>query len=86
MKKRIKEHFGERVVISESPNKECVITLRETASTLLYAFHHQKPTDAEAEKMNIIETAAKFIVSDMRDMDTQQNVYPDTDDIAQAVD
>lgn len=86
MKTKIKEHFGERVIMTTLGNKECVVTLRDTASSILYVFHKQKKAEnTEDEKLTIIETAAKFIASDVKSMEIPNDSYPDTCDIARAV-
>lgn len=83
MKTKIKEHFGERVIMTVLSTKECVVTLRDTASSILYVFHkQQKAENIEDDKLNIIEAAAKLIASDVKSMETAKDFYPDTGDIA----
>jgi hypothetical protein len=80
MKRRIQEHFGNRVIMTSLSTKECVITLRDTASSILHAFHLQnKPENPEDEKLDIIKTAAKLIVSDVKSMKTPSDSYPSSD-------
>ena len=78
MQIKIKEHFGDRVLMTARGSKDCVVTLRDTASSALHAFHKQcKAENAEDEKQSIVETAAKLIESDVKYMDIAHDFYPE---------
>ena len=65
------------------PSKECVVTLRDTASSNFYAFHkEQKCNNAEDEKLTIIKTAAKLIASDVKSMHISNDAYPPIGNLA----
>lgn len=65
--------------------KENVVTLRDTAISILYVCHKQRsPENTEDKKLRIIETAAKIIASDVKSLEIQNDFYPDTGDIARA--
>ena len=66
MKTKLVQHFGDRIIITLLSTKVSVITLRETASSILYEFHKQKLNNSEEEKFCIIKTAAKLIQSDVK--------------------
>ena len=85
MKIKIKDHFGDSVIMTGLENK-CVVTLRDTAHSILSEFHkQQKSNNPEDEKLIIIKTAAKLIVSDVKLMETPNDSYPDASDIAAAM-
>ena len=82
MKIKIKEHFGDRVLMTARGAKDCVVTLRDTASSILHAFHKQcKAENAEDEKHSIVETAAKLIESDVKSMEPSHDFYPEIEDV-----
>lgn len=84
MKIKMKEHFGDRVIMTGLEN-QCVVTLRDTAHSILREFHkQQKSKNPEDEKLNIIKTAAKLIGSDVKFMEVLNDSYPDSSDIAAA--
>ena len=64
MKTKLKEYFGDRIIIAEINGKADVVTFLTTASTILQEYHKQRKDglDTESEKMCIIETAAKLSV------------------------
>lgn len=82
MKAKILEHFGNRAIITVLRSKECVVTLRETASAIFYAFHKQKPQTPEEEKHSVVITAAKLIQSDVKSVFSSNDNYPSRDDMA----
>ena len=44
MKKKIKDHFGSRVIIITNTTKEFVVTLRETADSILHIMNNRSMT------------------------------------------
>lgn len=80
MKIKLHNHYGSLVVMTSLSTKECVVILRETASSILYAYHQQqKNGKPENDKLNIIQSAAKLIVSDVKSIDISTDSYPSTD-------
>jgi len=78
MKKRLIEHFGSAVVISEINGKSDVVTFKTTASEILHDFYRQpKEEDLSVKKRRIIETAAKLILNDIKSVPTNKEMYPD---------
>ena len=59
-----------------------VVTLRETAESILYEFHKGNCDSSEDVKQNITKIAAKMIESDIRSILNQSNDYPSVDLIA----
>ena len=66
-KKRISEHVGNNVVITEINGKPNVVTLRSNAASILHAFYDRpKQQDVDVERIRIIETAANLIKNDIK--------------------
>ena len=87
MKTRLQQHFGERVIMTVLSTKSCVVTLHQTAMSILHVFHKERLNEnSDDEKLRIIQTAAKLIESDVKSMNTQNEVYPSVDDIESADD
>ena len=78
MKSKLMEHFGDRIIQTEINGKPNVVTFRSTAKAILQDFYAHKKDDPEADKMRIIETAAKLIKDDIKSVETSNDVYPDT--------
>ena len=68
MKKRLLEHFGSSIVITELNGKQNVITFRNTASSILHSFYQKSSSDYDAYKIEIIKTAAQLLLTDIRDI------------------
>ena len=49
MKQKLKEHFGDDIVITELAGKQNVVTLRSTAESVLYKFYEQKKKESRSE-------------------------------------
>ena len=65
MKARLKEHFGDQILITEINGKSNVVTFRSTAETILQEFHARQNDHPEEEKKHIIKAAAKLIKNDI---------------------
>ena len=61
MKARLKEHFGDQILITEINGKSNVVTFRSTAETILQEFHVRQNDNPEEEKKHIIKAAAQLI-------------------------
>ena len=82
MKEKLALHFGERLVLTTLSTKVCVVTLRQTAMSIIHDFHReQQNKNTEDEKMRIITTAARLIVSDVKSVANTLDVYPSLDTI-----
>ena len=77
-KTKLKEYFGDRIIIAEINGKADVVTFLTTASTILQEYHKQRKDglDTESEKMCIIETAAKLIKCDIKSIKCDRDWYP----------
>jgi len=77
MKAKLKEHFGDKIVITTIKKKANVVTFQRRATSIVNQFYSQPKTeDFEAEKARIIETAAKLIRSDIKDLEVSSDNYP----------
>lgn len=77
MKKRITDHFGDSILISTLDGKSDIVTLKQTAASIVHKFHKtSKMMSAEEEKNNIIETAAKLIKNDILLIVSSKMFYP----------
>ena len=81
MRSKLKEHFGDNIVIAHINGKSDVVTFRNTAATILQDFYNsrQKP-DLSTEKIRLVQTASKLVKSDMKLVETENNCYPSYDD------
>ena len=80
MKTKLLEYFGDKIIITDVNGKPNVVTFTTTAATILQEFHvKQKNLDIEAEKMDIIKTAAKLIKNDLKSIKTTNENYLEID-------
>ena len=77
MKEKLKEHFGENIVIASINVKADVVTFRSTASTILQNFYDaSRDADPEADKIRVIKAAADLIKTDIKSKDISKSFYP----------
>ena len=82
MKKKLIDHFGDSIIISELDGKANVVTFKTAVHLILNTFYNrQKKNDCESEKTAIIKTAAKLIQSDIKDIGANKDFYPSSDEI-----
>lgn len=77
MKEKLKEHFGDNIVITCINGKADVVTINSTASTILRSFYEDsKGSDsAEADKIRVIKAAAGLIKNDIKCKDTSKSIW-----------
>ena len=79
MKKKLQEHFGDSLTIKQSSKNESFITLRKSAAKALNDFHcNMLNRDFEAQKKNIIRTAASQNKADIGDIKEDRDVFKST--------
>ena len=76
MKARLKEHFGDQILITEINGKSNGVTFRCTAETTLQEFHARQNHHPEEEKKHIIKAAAKLIKNDIKLVEPSTENYP----------
>lgn len=78
MKQKLKDYYGDGIVISGKRGTADVVTLKQTASAILHDFNQQpKPCDPEIQKLRLIKTAADLILSDIKSLSCTKESYPD---------
>ncbi|CAC5414183.1 unnamed protein product [Mytilus coruscus] len=77
MKKRLKQHFRDEIIITDIPGKNDVVTLRETVTCILQDYY-QRPSNLnlDDEKRALIKATAKFIKRDIRSVKATKCIYP----------
>ena len=76
MKKRLKEYFGNKIIIIDINGKPNVITFYSTASAILQQFQQQQRNeDTEKEKLRLVEAAVKIIKNNIKSLSTSNKTY-----------
>ena len=70
------EHFGDKIILTEINGKPNVVTFRNKVKNVLHDFYNHRDLYTEKEKMRIIETAAKLIRDDIKEVKTSHSHYP----------
>lgn len=82
MKIKLKEHYGNSIIITELNGKENVVTFRQNAATILHTFYKESVLKSDEEnKRFLIKTAATLIKNDIRNMPVEKAFYPSVQDI-----
>ena len=78
MKKKIKEYFGDDVIISENEGKHDIVTLKRNAESILHDIYKdcKKDMDIDEKKKQILSAAAALIKSDIKSMSQNKDIYP----------
>ena len=86
MKAKLKEHFGDNIIQTEINGKPNVVTFRHKAEIILHEFHknQDKSLNPDAEKLKLVEAAAKVIRSDIKSIESCTLNYPDSCEIDSA--
>lgn len=84
MKRKIEEHFQDKILIAERGGVPDVVTFSDTASCILNDFfqREKKSKNADDVKNDLIRTAAKILKADMKKSDCNKQTYPQTSDIS----
>ena len=83
MKKKLREHFGDEIILTDLKAKSNMITIRKTAASILHAFHEIPKSGDEEEKISIIKAAANLIKLDIKSLSFNCEYYPLSSDIFQ---
>ena len=77
MKKKLRDHFGDRIVMTTTKKQANIVTLQSRASSIINEFYSQpKKEDCEAEKTKIIKAAANLIKSDFKKINVTSENFP----------
>jgi hypothetical protein len=82
MKQKLMSYFGDELVISNVHGRSDVVTVKATAAKILQQFKDSPQTDDEdTEKRKIVRAAAELIKSDIKNIETSRDFYPDTSEL-----
>ena len=83
MKKRLEDHFGEKIIYTLMDGKPVVVTMKTTAKAMLQDYYdtQKKETNTNEEKIRLVKAAAKLIKQDIKDIELSNESYPNVDDI-----
>lgn len=76
LKEKLLQYFKNEIIITNMKGKKNVVTFRTSAERILYQFAKKETESEEEKKRNIIETAAKLILADLKMVDTNKQQYP----------
>ena len=83
MRQKLEQYFGDQILITDSIGRPSVVTLRETAASILYEFQQRpKDQDSDSEKLSIIKTAANLLKSEMKSVETNRDAYPSSSNMS----
>jgi hypothetical protein len=85
VKNKLKEHFGDKIIISELNGKQNVVIFRNTVRSILQEFFEQSNSyqSTEEEKLSIIKTAAKILKTEILSSEVSMKaLYPSLDEIS----
>ena len=83
MRQKLEQYFGDQILITDSIERHSVVTLRETAASILYEFQQRpKDQDSDSEKLSIIKTAANLLKSEMKSVETNRDAYPSSSNMS----
>ena len=84
MKRKLLEHYGENIIITDDKGKpDVVVTLRESANNILRSYYQKtKLCDIKLQKIHLMEAAAKIIRSDVKSIEPSAvHEYPSLNDL-----
>lgn len=83
MKKKLQDHFGEKIIFTDINGKQNVVTMRTTAKVILQDYYatQQKETNTNEEKLNLLKAAAQILKQDIKDLEQSKDSYPSVDEI-----
>ena len=82
MLQKLKEIFGNKILVTEINGKSNVVTFRSKASEILHEFYQKRELNPEQEKIRIVETAAKLMKEDIRAVQKSCEHYPSTNELS----
>ena len=83
MKQKLKEEFGDEIIITQLNGKPDVVTFRTSALSIMFKFYNeQRMKDSKSEVMRIIQTAVKLIRSEIKSIDASCESYPSSEQMA----
>ena len=82
LKRKLQDHYGDKVTISSIPGKPCIFTFHEYSHQILHdRWYTERCGNGNDERKRVVETAARIIRQDIRAMVYDSSVYPDPKNI-----
>lgn len=82
MKRKLEEHFGDKILITEVNGLPNVVTFKATASSILSVFFNSSETDDCDKNLRLVKTVAQFLKSDIKGIKTSKDTYPSFSDLS----
>lgn len=77
---RLKENYGEDIVIADSPNRGCIVCFRNTDDKILSNLWYQnRSANPQEERLRVVKAVSKIILEDIRSSIFSTAEYPPTD-------
>ena len=79
MKRRLQEHFGDRIVITSTKKRPNVVTFKHTVASIVHEFYVQpRCHDLKEEESRIVEAAAKLVKREIMSKDVSTENFPES--------
>lgn len=86
IKRKLKEKYGNDIILSTNKNKVCIVCFRNTGYKILTNhWYEQKNADEHQERLRIIKAAAAIIREDIRTQIYDTLSYPSSDNFLKDV-
>lgn len=77
LKKKLKEKYGEDIIIADTKSKATVVCFRGTGNKILNeAWYSRKEQDEKLERLRIVKTAAAIVREDLTSVALETESYP----------
>ena len=82
LKRKLQDHYGNKVTITNVPGKPCIFTFHEYSHKILHdRWYTDRCSSEKDERKWVVETAACIIRQDIRAMVYDSSTYPEPKDI-----
>ena len=82
LKQKLRDRYGEHIVFAEISGKRNVICFRDMCSFILSEqWYKERKRDIQDEKLRVIQTAAKLIAAEIREVTYDMKSYPTVDQL-----
>lgn len=81
LKDLLKQHFGDRIVISNVSGRKNIFCFSETVYKIIEKWYKDRASDLVDERKRIVQAAADIIKEDIQKMVYESNTYPELKDV-----
>ena len=82
LKRKLQDHYGNKVTITNVPGKPCIFTFHEYSHKILHdRWYTDRCSSENDERKRVVETAARIIRQNIRAMVYDSSTYPEPKDI-----